>query len=840
MLKVTLTNLRAHKRRLIATFAAVTLGVAFLVGVLVQTATLQAGFDKLFDTESASVDAVVRSDQKITDGDDETIRPRIPGSFLEQVQALPGVADAQADVRGRATIIGKDGDALGGLGPPTLAMTWIDDPALNPYRIASGRAPTGVDEVAIDATSAQDGDLHVGGTATVLTPDPVQATVVGIVHFGDQDSQAGVTATMFSPAGARAHLAGGSADVDRILVDAEPGTSQAALVHRIERLAPHRTQVVTGEAFRLENRDAVDDVMGFLRPALLSFALIALLVASFSIYNTFAIIVAQRTREAALLRAIGASRGQTLRAVLVEAVIIGAVASAAGVGVGIGVAALLGTVLAGGGLSVGNSLELVPATLLGSVLLGTAITALCALGPAVRASRVTPMAALRETAVDRTGATFGRLALGGLLAAASVGLVLLGTTSESMAAAAGGVAAAVIALAVVGPALAGPVGRFLGAPLRLRGITGDLARQNAVRNPRRTASSSTALMIGVAVVALFTVVGASLRSSLDHTINTSFGGDLVATAGTGNTTFDPAIATTVAELPEVSAAAGFGDAPMRIAGKDELVGVSDPDQVAAVLDLGVQHGSISDLRGPSLAVSTERAEANGWEVGSKVPYQLLDGTEGDLTVRAIFANTDFAPDLLADTAFAQGHGAPVEDFMVAVDLKPGVSIAEGRKAVEAAVASVPTIDVQDKEEFAKAIGSQIDQILLLVYGMLALSIVIALIGIANTLSLSTFERTRELGLLRALGQVRSQTRAMVRWESVVIAVFGTTLGLATGIFGAWALVRSAGGGELSQFALPVGSLAVVLGLGALAGVLAALRPAARAAKLDPLQAIATA
>ncbi|QXC62339.1 FtsX-like permease family protein [Aquihabitans sp. G128] len=840
MRKVTLSNLRAHKRRLVSTFAAVALGVAFLVGVLVQTATLQTGFDKLFDTESASVDAVVRSDRTLSDQMDDTIRPRIDGGLVDRVRALPGVADAQADVRGKATIIGKDGDALGGFGPPTLAMTWIDDPALNPYRIASGRAPTGPDEVAIDATSADKGDLALGDTATILTPDPVQATIVGLAHFGDQDSQAGVTATIFSPSGAQAHLAGGAGTVDRILVDAEPGTSQATLVHEIERVAPKDTQVITGEAFRLENRDAVDDVMGFLRPALLSFAVIALLVAAFSIYNTFAIIVAQRTREAAMLRAIGATRGQTLRAVLVEALLVGLLASAAGVGIGIGVAALLGKVLSSGGLSVGNGLELVPATLLGSIALGTVVTALCALGPAVRASRVTPMAALRETAVDRTGATFGRLALGGLLSAAAVGLVLHGTTSESMASAAGGVGAAVVALAVLGPAFAGPVGRFLGFPLRLRGVTGDLARQNAVRNPRRTSSSSTALMIGVAVVALFTVIGASLRSSLDHTINTSFGGDLVATAGTGDATFDPSIARSIADLPQVSGAAGFGDAPMRIDGKDELVGVSDPKQVAKVLDLGVTDGRIEDMTGASLAVSTKEAEDNGWKVGSKVPYQFLDGTKGDATVRAIFANTDFAPDLLADTTFTQGHGAPVEDFMVAVALKPGVSLEQGRSAVEDAVKSVPTIDVQDKQEFADAIGAQVNQILVLVYGMLALSIVIALIGIANTLSLSTFERTRELGLLRAIGQGRSQTRAMVRWESVVIAVFGTALGLATGIVGAWALVRSAGGGELSQFAIPVGQLTVVLALGALAGVGAALRPAARAAKLDPLQAIATA
>lgn len=839
MLHVTLANLRAHKRRLIATFAAVALGVAFLAGVLIQTSTLQTGFDDLFDTESASVDAVVRSDRTITDGMDETIRPRIDGALVDQVRALPGVADAQGDVRGTAVIIGKDGDQLGTFGPPQLAMTWIDDPALNPYTLASGRAPTAADEVVIDANSAERGDLAPGDTTSVLTPAPVEVTVAGIARFGDQDSQGGVTATLFSPAGARAHLADGTTAVDRILVSAEPGTSQTALTREVRAAVGGDTETISGEAFRLENRDAVDDVMSFLRPTLLAFALIALLVASFSIYNTFAIIVAQRTREAAMLRAIGAGRGQTLRAVLVEALLVGLVASAAGVALGVGVAALLGTLLGSGGLALGNALVLAPTTLVGCAVVGTAVTVLCALGPAVRASRITPMEALRETAVDRTGPTFARVALGGLLAAAGIGLVVAGTGADTMGLSAAGVGLGIVALAVLGPAVAGTVGRVLGAPLRLRGVTGDLARQNAVRNPRRTASSSTALMIGVAVVALFTVLGASLRSSLDEIVTTSFGGDLVASAGMDGGGFDPSVATAIADLPEVEAAAGFGDAPIRLDGQDELLGVSDPSQVGQVLDLGSVEGSIEDLSGPSLAVSADEAAARGWELGTEVPYEMLDGTTGDLVVRAIFTNTDFAPALLADTAFVQDHGAPVQDFMVAVDLAPGVSVPEGRAAVERAVADVPTIDVQDKDEFAATIGAQINQILLLVYGMLALSIVIALIGIANTLSLSTFERTRELGLLRAVGQGRSQTRAMVRWESVVIAVYGTALGLATGIAGAWALARSSSSSELAVFTVPPGQMAVVLGLGALAGVLAALRPAARAARLDPLTAISS-
>ncbi|HEX2574852.1 MAG TPA: FtsX-like permease family protein, partial [Aquihabitans sp.] len=431
MLKVTLANLRAHKRRLVSTFAAVALGVAFLAGVLVQTSTLETSFDRLFDAESASVDAVVRSDETILDNFDETVRARIDAGLVEEVRAVPGVRDAQGDVRGTAAIIDADGDPLGGGGPPQLGLIWIDDPALSPYRLAEGRAPQGTDEVVIDLRSSKDGGLDVGDTTTVLAPEPVTVTIVGTARFDERDSQAGVTAALFSAQGARAHLADGDPLVDRILIDAEPGADQGALVRAVSEVATDGTETISGAAFAEENRSAVDDVMGFLRPTLLSFALIALLVASFSIYNTFTIIVAQRTREAAMLRAIGAGRGQTLRAVLAEALLVGIVASLAGVAMGIGLASVLGAVLGSGGLAPGGSLVIEVGTLALCVTIGTVITVLCAVGPAIKASRVAPIEALRATAIDRSGATRGRLVAGGLLIALGVFFVVRGTAGSA-------------------------------------------------------------------------------------------------------------------------------------------------------------------------------------------------------------------------------------------------------------------------------------------------------------------------------------------------------------------------------------------------------------------------
>lgn len=850
MLKVTLANLGAHKRRLLSTFAAVLIGVAFLSGVLIQTQTLQHKFDTLFDTSSAQVDAAVRSDRSTTSPDGGTIRPPIPSAVLDRVRSVSGVADAQPDWVAPAVVVGTNGKAVGTLGPPQLGMTWHDDPALSPMRLVEGRAPVGTDQVVLDRATATKGDLAVGDRTTVLVPAPIEVTVVGIATFGSQDGAAGATSALFSEAGARAHLATSTgatstgtgteaADpgIDRILLSFEPGANASAVTEQVRRAAGTGTETIDRATYRAENRDNVDDIMGFLRPTLLTFALIALLVASFSIYNTFAIIVAQRSREAALLRAIGASRRQTLFAVVVESFLVGLAASIAGVLAGIGVAAGLGTVFDGQGMDMPGGLQLTPSTLLVCVAVGTVLTMLCALGPALRASRVAPIEALRDAAIDRSGTSRSRRLLGIAAAIASFAAILGATAGHRGMVMGGlGVALAVLAFVVAGPLVAGPVGRILGQPLRLRGLTGDLARQNAVRNPRRTASSSSALMIGVAIVALFTVFASSLKSTVDHQVDEQFGGDLVIRSTT-ELGLDPAVARQVAGLPEVERAAGLASTYVDVDGRKVDVGLSDIPAAARLLDVGHVTGDLDRVTGAAMAVSESTAEDRGWHVGSTVPVTFVDGTTAQVTVQAIYGVTDLAGDYLLPTPLAEGRGTAITDNLVLVDLRSGVSIAEGRRVVGQVVDRLPTADVQDRAEFAAFIGGQIDSILYVVYGMLALSILIALMGIANTLSLSTFERTRELGLLRAVGQVRGQTRSMVRLESVIVAAYGTLVGLAIGVLGAWVIVTAATGDGI-RFHLPVTQLVVVLALGAGAGVLAGLRPAARAAKLDPLQAIA--
>jgi putative ABC transport system permease protein len=780
----------------------------------------------------------VRSDQVIEAEADDVFRGRIPASTVEAVRASPGVGEVATDVRGTAVILDADGDEVGAPGPPRLGLTWIDDPDLSPYRIETGRPPAGLDEVVIDVAAAEAGGLQPGDRTTVLTPEPVEVEIVGTATFGGEDAQGGLTAALFSEAGAREHLAGGAEEVDRIVVTAAPGTDPDDLVRDLAAALPAGSEVIDRATFEAENKESVADILAVLGPVLLSFALIALLVAAFSIYNAFSILVAQRTKESAMLRALGASRGQTLRSVLAEAGLVGLGASVVGAIAGIGVAAALRAMLGAAGLDVGGPLVVEPSTIALGLLVGTIVTVLCALGPSVRASRIAPMAALRDVAVDRTGASTRRVVLGLALAAIGVVLVGVGVASTTMAQAGGGVAALVVAVAVLAPSIAGPVGRLLGAPLRFRGVTGDLARLNAVRNPRRTASTSTALMIGVAVVSLFIVFGASLQAGLDRFADESFGGDLVVAAGGGFGDLDTGVARQVDALPEVEAAAGLGYAPLEVAGEERFVSASDIPVATRVLDIGLEEGELGQVQGATVAVSRSLADEEGWTLGSTVPWRSIAGTSGEVTVRAIYAETELAGDLLLPTSFLEEQGVDVRDSSVVVDLADGIGVEAGRTVVEEALADRPGLVVRDRQEYVDVFAAEVQQTLVLVYGMLALSIVIALIGIANTLSLSTIERTHELGLLRAVGQARSQTRAMVRWEAVLIAVLGTVLGLAVGIGGAWALIASAGSDSFLVFAAPASTLAMVVVLGALAGVVASLRPAARAARLDPLVAIA--
>ncbi|MFC7307852.1 ABC transporter permease [Streptomyces monticola] len=847
--RLSLSSLRAHKRRFAGTFSAVLLGVAFLAGTLVMGDTLRASFDSMFAGATSGTDAVVRSSGTITaPGESRGVRRPVDAGLAEEIERTPGVAAAVASIEGVGQLVGANGEPIGGQGPPTLAGNWIEDPELNPYRLAEGRAPQRPGEVVVNRGAARTGGLGIGDTTTLRTPDPVEVRIVGLAAFGGEDGMAQTTFTAMTRVDAEKYLTPKPGEAATILVRAGPGTGQEELVDALTPVLPKGVEAVTGQASAAENTDMISgQFLTLFTTFLLVFSGVALLVATFSIHNTFAIVVAQRTRENALLRALGASRRQVVGATLVEAAAVAVIASAAGLLGGIGIAAGLQALfpaigfpfpegdLVISGLSMGLPLAVGIVVCLGSALL-----------PAVRAGRTAPLAALRESAVDQSGASRSRAVAGTALALIAAGVTLAGVlATPSIWLAGTGAALALAAFVVLGPVASSSAVRVLGGPLdRLRGVTGSLARRNALRSPKRTAATASALMIGVAVVSLFTVFGASLKATMDQTVARSFAGDVAVSApsfGAGGSGLSPALAGRIGELPEVANAVGLGKGVAQVDGVGRELTVTDPVSLAKGLDLGDVRGSLTALGTDGLAVAEPEADKRGLKPGSTVELAFTDGQKDTFTVRAVYDRSELAGDYVVTREAWAPHRAQDADTLVSVTFKDGVGADEGRAAVEKAAAAYGNPEVQTRDEYAQSSAGGIDMMLTLVYALLALAVLIALLGIANTLTLAVHERTRELGLLRAVGQTRAQLRAMVRWESVLVAAFGTAGGLALGAFLGWVLVKaSEGSGDTGfAFAVPPLQLAVVALVGLAAGALAGWRPARRTARLDVLRAIAT-
>jgi putative ABC transport system permease protein len=826
----------------------VLLGVSFVAGTLVMGDTLRASFDTMFGNAAAGTDAVVRSDSVITTaGNAQGTRQPLDTGVLGRIREVPGVAAAEPSVEGMGQIVGSDGKPVGGQGPPTLAGNWIDDPELNPYTLARGRAPARSGEAVLNEGAARRGGLHIGDTTTLRTPGPVRVKIVGLASFGGQDGMGQVTFAGLTLEDAERYLMPEKDRAAAIQVRASEGTGQQELVDALKPVLPESVEAVTGQRVAEEDQEMISgQFLTLFTSLLLVFSGIALLVAVFSIHNTFAIVIAQRTRENALLRALGASRRQVLGATLTEAVVVGLVASAAGLGGGIGIAAglqalfpAIGFPFPEGSLVVSAlSLALPPAV-------GVLVCVGSALVPAVRASRTAPLAALRETSAETTRVPRVRTLAGALLAAAGVAATVLGAAGEprSVWLAGAGAVAVFAAFLVVGPAAAAAAVRVLGRPVaRLRGVTGALAQRNALRSPKRTAATATALMTGVAVVSLFTVFASSTKATMDAAVSRSFAGDVAVSApafGAGGSGLSPKLASRVEGLPEVSTALGLGKGVARVEGGGKELTVADPARLRDVLQLTGVHGSFGSLGRDGLAVSAEEADKHGWHTGSSVELGFTDGDRDRFTVRAVYDRNELAGDYVIGRDAWRPHRTQDSDTLLAVVFADGVTPEDGKAAVKDAVRPYGGPTVQTREEYAESSAAGIDMMLTLVYALLALAVLIALLGIANTLTLALHERTRELGLLRAVGQTRAQLRAMVRWESLLTAAFGTLGGLLLGGFLGWALVRAADSAGTAAFELPPGRLALVALVGVAAGLLAGLRPARRAARLNVLRAVAS-
>jgi len=849
MWRVTWSGLVAHKIRYALTTLAVLLGVAFMAGTLVLTDTIGRTFDGLFSDVYKSTSAVVRATQAYEPQlNFSNQRGQIDSGLADRIRQVPGVTEVRIGVSGYAQLVGSNGKAIGnpGSGAPTLGQAWNDGTAMNPYRIvAGGRPPTASNEVVIDKHSADVGHLKVGGQVTVLTKlAPASYTITGIARWENADSPLGASITLFTLPQAQEVLSS-PGKADEIAVAAAPGISQEAMAQRLRTaLADPALDVVTGTQITKEGQNSVHQALSFFNTFLLAFALIALFVGSFLIFNTFSIVVAQRLRELALLRAVGASRLQIAGSVLGEAVVVGVVASLAGLVGGIGLAIGLRALLVALGIDIpATGLVVSIRTVVVSVVVGTLITVMASIQPARRAAMIAPIAAMRdETGSGQThGVRRGVIGAGTLGAGITALLVgLFADVSSRLLLVGAGAAVAFVGLATLGPFVIRPAGRLLGALFAWRGPIGRLARDNAIRNPRRTSATAAALMVGVAVVGLMSVIASSIKSSVSSVVDSSMRADFVISSGgqAGSAAgFSPVLQQQLAILPAVASSTGVRAGPARINGTSTVVLAADPRRVNDLFDIGVTAGDIKNLSPTGIAISNVAASSKHLQLGEPVTVTFPTTGTHEFTVQAIYKARDLAGDYVLPLAAAEANFPVLLDFQVYVKLAPGVSLAAGREAIGPVLDGYPTAKLLDRGEYKQSQLAQIDQLLNLVYGLLALALFIALIGIANTLSLAIHERTRELGLLRAVGMTRGQLRSTIRYESLIIAIFGTIEGLIVGILLGWAITTALSSQGISRVSVPVTSLVMVAVLAALAGAAAAVAPGRRAARLDILRAI---
>lgn len=846
MLTTTLRSIRAHLRRHVSTGLAVVLGVGFLAATLMIGDSMRSSFGDSFEEANSGLAATVRSAVSLGTEDMARQQGTVDVALADRIAALEGVTDVVPVVDGTAQIVGADGDALGGGGPPTIAGTWIDVDALNPYRVAEGRPPAADDEVVIDRGSAKAGDLAVGDVTTLRTPEVIQVRIVGIATFGEEDSFGPATYAALTAERAQELFVGRPGKVSELRIAAADGVDPDDLADRIEVLLPPDAEVLTADELTADQLAEVEgDFIGFFETMLLGFAVIALLVATFSIHNTFSILVAQRTRHSALLRAVGASRAQVVGAVTLDALFVGVVASLLGLVAGRGLASLAFAGMEAAGFGLGDGVGIQATTVVTSLVVGIGVTLASCLAPALSASRVPPLAAIRETAIEDTGASKLRVGLGTLLLVASAGALVASATGAAggVATAALGGAGVLVAAVMLGPVIAGPVASALGWPVAaVRGQLGVLARRNAVRNPRRTSGTASALTIGVAIVALFTVFASTITTSIDDVVGESFGGDLVVSVDFGVAELPASLADDVEALDEIDAAVGAGVGVLAVAGTEGDViypTVTEPARLDGLIDLDVERGSMADVGADGIAIGSRLAEERGWDVGDQLAFETADGSREVLRVGAVYRTTEvFGEALVHDDVWA-AHTAQPSDVAVLLAVAEGVGIDDARAAVTAVTDSYGAPAPLDRDEYVEMVAGQVNQVLGIVYGLLAVAVLIALMGIGNTMSLAVHERTREIGMLRAVGQSRSQVRSMLRWESVIVATFGTVSGVVLGVLVGWGVLAAIGEAEdvVMPLTLPIVPLAVIVGIGALAGVLAGWRPARRAARRDVLTAM---
>src|SRR5579863_3431482 len=834
MWNVTIKGLLAHKLRLGLTALAIVLGVTFISGTFVLTDTLHNTFSNLFGNIYSKVDFQVRGVAQLGNGGN-AVRNELPESLLSTIRGVPGVSAAQGEVTGYAQYIGHNGKAIQTGGAPTLSVSYDPDQQLSSLHLIAGGPPTTSHDVVMDAGTAQKYDFSVGQQVRILTTGPTQTfTITGIAEFGTANNLAGATLAAFTLPTVQV-IAQETGKLDDINVVTAPGASKPAVRQAIAKILPPGVQVVTGQTVVNESTNSVDQALGFFNTALLVFAFISLFVGAFTIFNTFSIIVGQRTRELALLRIVGASRRQVFRSVLGEAAITGLVSSVIGLGLGVLAALGLQALLRGFGITLPpGSLVFEPRTAVVGLLVGVGVTVVAAFGPARGAVRIPPVAALDDRRSGPT-ASLRRRFIGGT-ALALVGVILLAVGLAKGAIALVGIGAVCIFLgaATLAPAIARPLSSVIGRPLaRFLGEPGKLGRENSMRSPRRTAQTASALMVGLALVAAISVFGASVSRSATSSADQAINADLIVTA-TGSGQLSNSAVSIASAVPGVTATGSVYQGQFEFQNSlSQLTGVST-DNLAATVNLRMTSGTSAALAQGQLLIDSTTAQNKHLAVGDTVPARFALTGKTTLRIGGIYQSNALIGSYLVGSAFFMSHYTARPPG--ALLLRTTGTTADN--AVTSALAPFPNIQVQTKAQFEQAQVSSINQILGLVYALLALAVIIALIGIVNTLMLSVFERTREIGLLRAVGMRRRQVRTMIRSEAVILSIFGAIIGIIIGTGMGVALVSSLKNQGINDTVVPWSSLVIFLILAAVLGLIAASWPARRAAKLDVLAAIA--
>jgi putative ABC transport system permease protein len=841
MFKIAVKGILAHKIRFLLTTFAVVAGVAFVVGSFTLTDSVRAQFDQLFTDINANIDLTVRSEEKFDVGPFGTPAP-VDASLLPEVQQVDGVAAAQGTAGGLGAVVtDPEGKAVTPIAGPPLGISWPDEPSLSQLTIEQGRPPESDNEVVFDRRLLDESGYEIGATVPIQTMTGINDyQLVGDFRFGKNNATAGAYLVAFTTTAAQQqfNLVG---KYQEIQIGVADGTDVSVVQERIAAILPSGVEVVPTEAVVQDQQDDVGSIVDIFGTVLLVFAGISLFVAAFLIFNVFLIVVGQRVRELALLRAVGATGRQVAFSVMLEGLAVGLVASVIGYLGGLVVALFLNFVLNAGGFGSGETqLVLSPRSFLIALAVGVGTTLLASIIPAVSSTRIPPVAAMREGFRLSLGSTKGLGITGAILAAAggaAIAWALIASPDTVPMFAALGIGALVVFIgaALLSAALASPTARALGLPFRrLYHTTGEMARQNAAREPNRTAFTAAALMIGLALVSMSLVVGTSLRTSFVKTLSSGVTADWYVTTDQFFG-FTPEVANALKQSDKFVAVTGVQQGPMQVAGSTKQFSALDFTVIDQLLNLDIREGAVTADTG--LMLKTDAAEDLGIGAGDTVTVTFQETGEVELPVLAVYENSGVVGNWLIDQNTYADNFTDQNDFLVAALSAPGVSEDDARAAIEEVIAPFPQLEAQDRDQFQATQEEQLNALLIVIVVFLLLAIGIATIGIVITMALSVFERTRELGLLRAVGMGRVQVRRMIRVEAVIVAVFGALMGVVVGVVFGLALATAIPDDVINTVDVPWLLLIVMILIAALLGVVAALYPAWRAGRLQVLEAI---